>query len=137
MKFIFNPLTYLASSPYRRRPTLLLLILPLFLLAAVGSGSVEAAEFAEGEIYRLKAGETLNDDLYVFAREIIIDGTVDGDVIAFGGIIVLAMVIMAVFAPLFWTVDPTSLAPAQRTREPSRPRGDGGGSGPTAGSPGP
>ncbi len=41
----------------------------------------------DGEVYRLKAGETLSDDLYVFGREIIIDGTVDGDVIAFGGII--------------------------------------------------
>ncbi|MBP0463249.1 ABC transporter permease [Roseomonas sp. PWR1] len=39
--------------------------------------------------------------------------------IAIGGSIVLLMVIMAVFAPLFWTVDPTALAPARRTREPS------------------
>ncbi|WP_232474757.1 ABC transporter permease [Roseomonas rubea] len=39
--------------------------------------------------------------------------------IAIGGGIVLLMVIMAVFAPLFWTVDPTALAPARRTREPS------------------
>jgi peptide/nickel transport system permease protein len=39
--------------------------------------------------------------------------------IAFGGGIVLLMVLMAVFAPLFWTVDPTALAPARRTREPS------------------
>jgi peptide/nickel transport system permease protein len=39
--------------------------------------------------------------------------------IAIGGAIVLAMVIMAIFAPLFWTVDPTALAPARRTREPS------------------
>lgn len=39
--------------------------------------------------------------------------------IAVGGTILLLMVIMAVFAPLFWTVDPTALAPARRTREPS------------------
>ena len=39
--------------------------------------------------------------------------------IAIGGGIVMAMVLMAVFAPLFWTVDPTALAPARRTREPS------------------
>nr|WP_240789906.1 ABC transporter permease [Roseomonas sp. HF4] len=39
--------------------------------------------------------------------------------IAVGGGIVLLMVFVAVFAPLFWTVDPTALAPARRTREPS------------------
>ncbi|MBR0669814.1 ABC transporter permease [Neoroseomonas soli] len=39
--------------------------------------------------------------------------------IAIGGTIVLLMVLMAIFAPLLWTVDPTALAPARRTREPS------------------
>jgi peptide/nickel transport system permease protein len=39
--------------------------------------------------------------------------------IAVGGAIVLLMVLMAIFAPLLWTVDPTALAPARRTREPS------------------
>jgi len=39
--------------------------------------------------------------------------------IAIGGSIVLLMVIIAIFAPYLWTVDPTALAPAQRTREPS------------------
>jgi peptide/nickel transport system permease protein len=39
--------------------------------------------------------------------------------IAIGGAIVLAMVLMAVFAPLLTYADPTSLAPARRTREPS------------------
>ena len=39
--------------------------------------------------------------------------------IAVGGGIVLLMILMAVFAPLLWTVDPTALAPARRTREPS------------------
>jgi peptide/nickel transport system permease protein len=39
--------------------------------------------------------------------------------IAFGGTLLLLMLIVAVFAPLFWTVDPTALAPARRTREPS------------------
>ncbi|NMJ44016.1 ABC transporter permease [Roseomonas sp. JC162] len=39
--------------------------------------------------------------------------------IAIGGTIVLLMILMAVFAPLLWTVDPTALAPARRTREPS------------------
>lgn len=39
--------------------------------------------------------------------------------IAIGGALVAIMVFIAVFAPFLWTVDPTSLAPAQRTREPS------------------
>ncbi|MBS7812653.1 ABC transporter permease [Roseococcus pinisoli] len=39
--------------------------------------------------------------------------------IAIGGTLLLIMLIIAVFAPLFWTVDPTALAPARRTREPS------------------
>lgn len=39
--------------------------------------------------------------------------------IAIGGTIVLLMILMAIFAPLLWTVDPTALAPARRTREPS------------------
>ncbi|GGJ10297.1 ABC transporter permease [Neoroseomonas lacus] len=39
--------------------------------------------------------------------------------IAIGGTIVLAMILMAIFAPFLGTVDPTALAPARRTREPS------------------
>ena len=39
--------------------------------------------------------------------------------IAIGGALLLIMLIVAVFAPYFWTVDPTALAPARRTREPS------------------
>lgn len=39
--------------------------------------------------------------------------------IAIGGGLLLLMVLIAVFAPLLWTVDPTALAPARRTRAPS------------------
>jgi len=39
--------------------------------------------------------------------------------IAVGGALVLAMVLIAVFAPYLGTVDPTALAPTRRTREPS------------------
>lgn len=39
--------------------------------------------------------------------------------IAIGGGLLILMLIIAVFAPYFWTVDPTALAPARRTREPS------------------
>lgn len=39
--------------------------------------------------------------------------------IAVGGLLVAIMVFIAVFAPYLGTVDPTALAPARRTREPS------------------
>jgi peptide/nickel transport system permease protein len=39
--------------------------------------------------------------------------------IAIGSFLVLLMVGVAVFAPFLWTKDPTALAPALRTREPS------------------
>lgn len=39
--------------------------------------------------------------------------------IALGGVLVTLMVLIAIFAPYLWTKDPTALAPARRTREPS------------------
>jgi peptide/nickel transport system permease protein len=39
--------------------------------------------------------------------------------IAFGSLLVLLMIFIAVFAPYLWTKDPTALAPAMRTREPA------------------
>ena len=39
--------------------------------------------------------------------------------IAVGGTLVTLMLLMAILAPYLWTVDPTALAPAKRTREPS------------------
>jgi peptide/nickel transport system permease protein len=39
--------------------------------------------------------------------------------IGVGGALLLLVVLMAVLAPYLWTLDPTALAPAKRTREPS------------------
>ncbi|WP_145136418.1 ABC transporter permease [Roseomonas gilardii] len=39
--------------------------------------------------------------------------------IALGGFLLALLVAAAIFAPYLWTVDPTALAPARRTREPS------------------
>jgi peptide/nickel transport system permease protein len=39
--------------------------------------------------------------------------------IAIGGVLLLMMVLMAVFAPYLWTVDPSALATHRRTRDPS------------------
>jgi peptide/nickel transport system permease protein len=39
--------------------------------------------------------------------------------IAVGGALLVLLVLIAIFAPVLWTVDPTALAPARRTRPPS------------------
>ena len=39
--------------------------------------------------------------------------------IAIGGGLMLLILAIAIFAPFLWTTDPTALAPARRTREPS------------------
>jgi peptide/nickel transport system permease protein len=39
--------------------------------------------------------------------------------VAIGGIILLILVLIGIFAPYLWTVDPTALAPAKRMRPPS------------------
>lgn len=61
----------------------------LAMLAAAGGGlvSLEAAEFRtadKGGNVVIRADETIDDDLYVFGRQITIDGTVNGDLMAFG-----------------------------------------------------
>ena len=39
--------------------------------------------------------------------------------VAIGGALLLCLVWIGIFAPFLWTVDPTALAPAKRTRAPS------------------
>jgi peptide/nickel transport system permease protein len=39
--------------------------------------------------------------------------------VAIGGMLLLVLVLIAIFAPYLWTVDPTALAPAKRMRPPS------------------
>ena len=51
-------------------------------LAVTVSSAALSAEFAGDEIYRLAEGEIVDDDLYVAATEIYIEGTVQGDLIA-------------------------------------------------------
>lgn len=64
----------------------IILLVGLLLLAVTGGAL--AAEFAGDEnVYRLAAGEVVNDDLYVGSGEIYIDGTVKGDLYAAGGYI--------------------------------------------------
>ena len=51
-------------------------------LAVAVSGAALSAEFVGDETYRLAEGEIVDDDLYVAATEIYIDGTVKGDLLA-------------------------------------------------------
>ena len=51
-------------------------------LAVAASSAALSAEFAGDETYRLAEGEIVDDDLYVAATEIYIDGIVQGDLIA-------------------------------------------------------
>jgi peptide/nickel transport system permease protein len=39
--------------------------------------------------------------------------------VAIGGALLLCLILIGIFAPYLWTVDPTALAPARRTRPPS------------------
>jgi peptide/nickel transport system permease protein len=39
--------------------------------------------------------------------------------VAIGGALLLCLVLIGIFAPYLWTVDPTAIAPARRTRPPS------------------
>jgi peptide/nickel transport system permease protein len=43
----------------------------------------------------------------------------DHPTVAIGGALLLCLVLIGVLAPYLWTVDPTALAPAKRTRAPS------------------
>lgn len=58
------------------------------LMTMIFTGTAVAAEFTGNEdVYRLASGDVIEDDLYVGAGEIFIDGTVMGDLIATGGYI--------------------------------------------------
>ena len=58
------------------------------LMTMIFTGTAAAAEFVgDDNVYRLASGDVIEDDLYVGAGEIFIDGTVMGDLIATGGYI--------------------------------------------------
>lgn len=66
----------------KRSPfSLLFIILGLLLLSA---GSVAAAEIIEEEIFFVAAETVIEEDLYVSANELLLDGVVEGDVIFLG-----------------------------------------------------
>ena len=59
----------------------LVVALMAFLTPALSSAAL-AAEFASDQTYRLAEGETVDDDLYIAATEIFINGTIKGDLLA-------------------------------------------------------
>ena len=61
-----------------------LAFLVAFLLTLIGAPSAFAADFRTGTTITIGEGEVINDDLYLFATTITIDGTVNGDLIAAG-----------------------------------------------------
>lgn len=65
-----------------------LLLLVVAMLVASG-GQAAAADIRSGDTITVGAGETIEDDLYVFGGTISIVGTVRGDVIAFGGTLII------------------------------------------------
>lgn len=59
-----------------------LAIAVMALLAVTASSAALSAEFSSDETYRVAEGEIVDDDLYIAASEIYIDGIVQGDLIA-------------------------------------------------------
>ncbi len=61
-------------------------VLAATLLLSLAGGAIGATLVSQDN-YRLPAGEVLEDNLYVAGGSIIIDGKIDGDLVAFGGYI--------------------------------------------------
>jgi hypothetical protein len=55
--------------------------LSVFLLGQEPWQFVRAAEFRSGEKVKIASGETIDDDLYVFGQEVVIEGNIDGDLL--------------------------------------------------------
>ncbi len=66
----------------KRRLCLALIV--AFVAALLGTPAAFAAEFRGDTTITIGEGEVLNDDLYLFATTITIDGTINGDVFAVG-----------------------------------------------------
>ncbi|HDD62020.1 MAG TPA: polymer-forming cytoskeletal protein [Chloroflexi bacterium] len=69
---------------------ILLIFIPLFLVLTIGfgfAGTVKAVEFDEDGI--IEEGEIIDDDLFIGADTVEINGTVNGDVFAGGNIVIV------------------------------------------------
>jgi cytoskeletal protein CcmA (bactofilin family) len=61
----------------------------LFILALFFAPAASAADIRSGGTIEIKQGETVPDDLYAFADTVLVDGTVQGDLIAFATKVVI------------------------------------------------
>jgi cytoskeletal protein CcmA (bactofilin family) len=55
-----------------------------FVFALAATGSASAAEVKRGDTITVRAGQTIQGDLYAFGQDITVAGTVDGDLIGAG-----------------------------------------------------
>ncbi|MCB0160036.1 MAG: hypothetical protein KDD83_18015, partial [Caldilineaceae bacterium] len=60
-------------------------VLLLMGLLVGSTWTAHAADIVSNEVYRLDADAVVSDDLYVFAREVYIDGKVEGDLVVAAG----------------------------------------------------
>lgn len=67
--------------PSRSRPALVAVVSAVSLFAI--SAPAVAAETASSELVIIREGDTVDDDLYATGVRVIIEGTVDGDLVAF------------------------------------------------------
>jgi cytoskeletal protein CcmA (bactofilin family) len=68
----------------RRFPKLIFMLGLASLLSLALVGTALAFENREGDIVIIDSGEVVADDLYVFARDFTLNGTVQGDLVTFG-----------------------------------------------------
>ncbi len=71
----------------QKRPVWVIALVVAIMTSLVLVGTALAGQFEGDDVYRLEAGQVVNDDLYVTGSEIFIDGTVNGDLYAAGGYI--------------------------------------------------
>ncbi len=72
-----------------RFATLGLLMLFVLGVGAVAAGGSVSDKLRTGETVSVDAGETVDHDLYVFAGDVVVDGTVAGDLVAGAGTVVI------------------------------------------------
>lgn len=65
------------------------IFVPVVLVVAASlpgwTGIVQGAQFRSGDEVIVKSDETVEEDLYIFGKEVIVDGTVLGDLVVFAG----------------------------------------------------